>query len=59
MTVADAQRAPSDAQVIARALVDPAAFAAIFDRHHDARRDRRDRAALDELCHGFVAIGGV
>ena len=36
MTVADATHAPSDAQVIARALTDPAAFATIFDRHHDA-----------------------
>lgn len=54
MTVADARHAPSDAQVIARALVDPAAFATIFDRHHDAihgyLRRRLDAAIAEELA---------
>jgi hypothetical protein len=71
--VAESTRAPSDAQVIARALTDPAAFATIFDRHHDAihgylrrrldaaiahqaRRDRRDRAALGVIPEEVVPI---
>ena len=54
MTVADATQAPSDAQVIARALHDPAAFATIFDRHHDAihgfLRRRLDAAIAEDLA---------
>jgi len=52
--VAESTRAPSDAQVIARALTDPAAFATIFDRHHDAihgyLRRRLDAAIAEELA---------
>jgi RNA polymerase sigma factor (sigma-70 family) len=52
--LADATRAPSDAQVIARALIDPSAFATIFDRHHEAihryLRRRLDAAIAEELA---------
>jgi RNA polymerase sigma factor (sigma-70 family) len=47
-------RAPSDAQVIARARTEPAAFATIFDRHHDAihayLRRRLDAPIAEELA---------
>jgi len=46
--------APSDAQVIARARREPAAFAAIFDRHYDAihgyLRRRLDGPIAEELA---------
>jgi RNA polymerase sigma-70 factor (ECF subfamily) len=52
--VAEASRAPSDAQVIARARTDPRAFAAIFDRHHEAihsyLRRRLDGPIAEELA---------
>jgi hypothetical protein len=52
--VADATRAPTDAQVIARARTDTAAFATIFDRHHEAihayLRRRLDAAIAEEFA---------
>ena len=52
--VAEMSRAPSDAQVIARARTDPHAFAAIFDRHHEAihayLRRRLDPPIAEELA---------
>jgi RNA polymerase sigma-70 factor (ECF subfamily) len=58
MTITDggvqALSAPSDAQVIARARLDPAAFAAIFDRHHSTihayLRRRLDAPIAEELA---------
>jgi RNA polymerase sigma-70 factor (ECF subfamily) len=54
MTAEVAMTAPTDAEVIARARVEPAAFAAIFDRHHDAihayLRRRLDAAIAEELA---------
>jgi RNA polymerase sigma factor (sigma-70 family) len=58
-------RAPSDAQLIARARTDRRAFAAIFDRHHDAihgyLRRRLDAPIAEELAaETFVrALRGV
>jgi RNA polymerase sigma factor (sigma-70 family) len=52
--MAEATRAPSDAQVIACARTDAAAFATIFDRHHEAihayLRRRLDAAIAEELA---------
>jgi hypothetical protein len=52
--IAAPSRAASDAQVIARARTDPRAFAAIFDRHHDAihayLRRRLDAPIAEELA---------
>jgi hypothetical protein len=52
--VAEASRAPSDAQAIARARTDPRAFAAIFDRHpeaiHSYLRRRLDAPIAEELA---------
>ena len=46
--------ARTDAELIARSLSDPSAFAELFDRHHDAiagfLRRRADRALGDELA---------
>jgi RNA polymerase sigma factor (sigma-70 family) len=57
VTVTDAARvvgSPSDANVIARARREPAAFAAIFDRHYDAihgyLRRRLDAPIAEELA---------
>src|SRR5215218_4317797 len=52
--VALAARGPSDAQLIARARFEPAAFAAIFDRHnaaiHGYLRRRLDAPIAEELA---------
>jgi RNA polymerase sigma factor (sigma-70 family) len=52
--VADATGTPSDAQVIARARTDTAAFATIFDRHHETihayLRRRLDAPIAEELA---------
>jgi RNA polymerase sigma factor (sigma-70 family) len=52
--VAVPARVPSDAQVIARARLDPAAFAPIFDRHystiHAYLRRRLDAPIAEELA---------
>ncbi|MGZ6672938.1 MAG: hypothetical protein ACXVFM_11370 [Solirubrobacteraceae bacterium] len=54
MTAEIAMTAPTDADVIARAQVEPAAFAAIFDRHHEAihtyLRRRLDAPIAEELA---------
>lgn len=54
MTAEIAMTAPTDAEVIARARVEPAAFAAIFDRHHEAihayLRRRLDAPIAEELA---------
>ena len=54
MTAEIAMTAPTDAEVIARARVETAAFAAIFDRHHEAihvyLRRRLDAPIAEELA---------
>ena len=54
MTAEIAMTAPTDAEVIVRTRVEPAAFAAIFDRHHEAihayLRRRLDAPIAEELA---------